>query len=257
MKNERVWPYEGRLIIFTTFYESRGYAPYIKSLATTIGLLERLGIKNDYWQRAGDFHVERAINDTLTKFINSDATDLLMIDSDEEWKPEDVVRLLTHPEEIVGATYRMKNRWTDYVGHIVSNEDGIPVGKILPDGTNLIQADRLAAGFIRFKKTALQKFHDHYKDARCIEPDGEMTIFYERALIDGIMHSQDMAFSRKCIEMGLELWLDPHINITHYGLTPYPGDFDGYLRAKATLDNAKDSLKIVREMGEALKRKVA
>lgn len=247
------WPYTGKLIIFTTFYEYRGYAPYIKSLATTIGVLERMGIKYDYWQRAGDFHVERAINDTLTKFMNSDATDLLMIDSDEEWDADSVVRLITHPEEIVGATYRMKHKWDTYVGTI-KTENGVPVGKMLPDGTALIEALRVAAGFIRFKKSAVKKFHDAYPLARCQEPDGEMTIFYERALIDGIMHSQDMAFSRKWLDIGGQLWVDPTIKVNHYGLTCYPGDFHQYLIGRK---KEAEAFAVVEQMAADLKRKAA
>lgn len=254
-KHPRVWPYTGKLAIFTTFYESRGYAPYIKSLVMTVGVLDKLGVRWDYWQRAGDFHVERAINDTLTKFINQDeCTDLLMIDADTEWEPEGVVRLLMHPEGIVGGTYRMKHKWHDYVGSINRDpETGIPKGKILADGTSLISASRLAAGFIRFKKEPLIQFHEHYKDARCTEPEGEMTTFYERIKYDGIMHSQDMAFSRRCIEMGIDLWLDPHVKINHYGLTKYEGDYHQFLLDKKTIADAADSIKMVEQMAEELK----
>lgn len=252
--NARVWPYTGKVILFTTFYEYRAYAPYTKALVFTCGLLERLGIKWDYWQRAGDFDVDNAINCTLTKFLKDpEATDFLMIDSDEHWKPEDVVRLLTHPEEIVAAPYRMKHMWGHYT--VVPKEvDGVPVGKVLPDGTCLIEAERLPAGFLRLKKTAVQRFHDAYPELRYREPEGEVTAFFDRYRVNGSRHSEDFGFSRRWREIGGQLWIDPVIKVDHYGLTEYPGDYHQYLINRK---KENDAFAVIEQMAREIEKRAA
>ena len=226
--------YSGKLILFTTFYEHRAYSPYVQSLVETTTVLTKLGVNWDYWPSHGSFHLERAINDALTKFMDDDeATDMLLIDSDESWDAGGVVRLLLHPDEMVGGTYRMKNRWGHYIS-FVHQEDGHPIGKKMPDGTYLLKTDAIAGGFMRIKKSALKKYHDAYPDLRVEEKDGPRkytsTVFFEAKVIDKLFHSHDVLFCKRLREIGVELWIDPLVKVDHWGMTKYPGDYDKYLR---------------------------
>ena len=232
--------YNGKLILFTTFYEHRAYSPYIQSMVETVAVLNKLGIEWDYWPSHGSFHLERAINDNLTRFMNDEtATDFLMIDSDESWDAAGLIRLLTHPEDVVGGSYRMKNRWEHYIS-FVHHKDGHPVGKMLDDGTALLKTDAIPGGFMRIKKSALKKYHDAYPELRVNEKDGERestaTVFFEAKVIDGLFHSHDVLFCRRLREIGVELWIDPMIKIDHWGMTKYEGNYDKYLRDQASLN---------------------
>jgi len=251
-------PYDGKLAIFTSFYSHIAYAPYIRSLATTLGLLSEVGIKHDYLMRPSDFHIERAVNNTLTEVMErGDVTDILLIDSDESWAAEDVVRLLLHPQDIVGASYRMKNKWDQYVGSIVY-KDGHPDGYMLADGTPLLRADRVAGGFMRIKVSALRRWAEHYPDLVSEEPDGKKVQFFSRGIWEGEMHCQDMAFCRRWLDIGGELWIDPNINVTHWGMSPYEGDLNGHLRAKHTpKPDVHAAFDAVRAMAEAIEARAA
>lgn len=234
-------PYKGKLAIFTSFNSYHAYAPYVISLAQTLGVLSKLGVEWDYLARPADFHVERAINNTLTELMErDDFTDVLLIDSDESWEPEGVVRLLLHPEEIVGGTYPMKNRAQQYVGAI-KLEDGCPVGRMLPDGTALLAAHRLAAGFLRIKVSALRKWAAAYPELVSDEPDGRKVQFFSRMLSeegDGkTMYCQDMAFSKRWLDIGGTLWLDPMVKVNHWWMENHPGDFDKHLREIGNMGN--------------------
>lgn len=239
--------YNGKVILFTNFHEYLGYAPYARSLAATITAFERLGVRWDYWQRAGDFHPDRAVNATLSEFMKSDATDIIMIDADESWEAVGVFRLLSRPEEIVSGSYRMKNNWDTYVGKL-KLRDGRPIGKILPDGTALLEAERVPGGFLKICKTALIKFHEHYKDLISKDTGQEYIPFFERIKVNGEVHSQDYAFSRRWVEMGGQLWIDPNIKISHWGWTEHVGDLDKQLRQPSI----EESIKIVQEMANKL-----
>lgn len=248
-------PYDGKLAIFTSFYSHYAYAPYVISLAQTLGVLSRLGVAWDYLARPSDFHVERAINNTLTEIMErGDFTDVLLIDSDESWEPEGVVRLLLHPDEIVGASYRMKNNWEKYVGHIKRNEDGQPQGRMLADGTALLAAERVAAGFVRIKVSALRKWAEAYPDLVSVEPDGKKVQFFSRGLIDGEMACQDMAFSKRWLDVGGELWIDPTVKVHHWGMECHHGDLDKHLRGEK---KKNDAFEVVRNMAAEIQRRAA
>lgn len=241
--------YNGRLAIFTCFYNYLAYSPYIRSLATTLGLLSRLGIRHEYLMEAANFHIEQAVNTKLTDLLDTDFTDVLLIDSDESWAAEDVVRLLLHQEEIVGATYRMKNKWETYVGSLVY-KDGLPYGKILEDGTPvLLKANRIAGGFMRIKVSALKRWAQAYPELRYQDGGREVIGFFSRGVFDGEQHCQDMAFCRRWEAIGGEMWIDPHINIDHWGFDPHKGDFNAHLKSVHSTKSAFDT---VREMAEAI-----
>lgn len=251
-------PYTGRLAIFTSFYSHYAYAPYVISLAQTLGVLSALGVKWDYLARPSDFHIERAINNTLTEVLEHGGfTDVLLIDSDESWEPQGVVRLLLHPEEIVAGTYRMKNAWDRYVGS-VKRRGGTPLGKILPDGTALLEADRVAAGFLRIKVSALRKWADAYPEAYSDEPDGRKVQFFQRIKADnGEMMCQDMAFSKRWLDIGGQLWVDPMVKIGHWGMECHQGDYDKHLRDQVKAQETAAAFAAVKEMAAEIKKRAA
>jgi hypothetical protein len=226
-------PYDGKLAIFTSFYSHYAYAPYVLSLAQTLGVLSKLGVNWDYLARPSDFHIERAINNTLTEVMErDDFTDVLLIDSDESWEPEGVVRLLLHPEEIVGASYRMKNQWETYVGRW-KYSNGHPRRTDPADGKALLEATRVAAGFMRIKVSALSKWAAAYPELVSHEPDGPKVQFFSRMLDEGEMHCQDMAFCRRWLDIGGELWIDPNVKVNHWGMEcRTSGDLDGSCAAR-------------------------
>lgn len=251
--------YTGKLAIFTSFYSYIAHAAYVRSLATTLGVLNELGIKHDYLCRMSDFHIERAINNTLTEIMErDDFTDVLLIDSDESWEPEAVLRLLAHPDEIVAASYRMKNSWDLYVGNPMY-QDGLPVGRMLADGTPLLEAYGVAAGFLRIKVSALRKFHDAYPELRSHEPDGIKTQFFTRMLSDnGEMMCQDMAFSKRWRDIGGKLWIDPNIKIGHWGMECHQGDLTADLKkTHAPKMTSTEAFKMVAEMAAQIEARKA
>lgn len=250
--------YKGKLIIFTSFYDWKGYAPYIQSLVATSMVLERLGIKWDFWPVFGDFHIERAYNEAYTRFLNDpEATDLLAIDSDQSWDVMGVLRLLSHPEEVVGGSYRMKNAWERYTALLKTDETGTPVGKILGDGTALLEASRLPWGFLRTKKSAIEKYRDVYPELKYKGKDGDNLIVCQQQYIDGTFFSQDFLFSERLKKIGIQLWCDPNITIGHFGNTEYSGNLDKALRelktVQAEYSGLAEALDTVNKMAEEIK----
>lgn len=245
--------YGGHLVIFTSFYEQRGYAGYIHSFAVTAMVLERLGISWDYWPSAGDFHVERACNLALSRFVADEkATDFLCIDADESWDPAGLLRLLTRPDDVVGALYRMKNRWNAWTGSIKTDAQGVPEGKIV-DGQPMIEALGLPFGFLRLKKAPLLAYQEAFPDRWYWDGEEKVTQFLTTALRDHQFFSQDINFCRDLESIGVKLWIEPNVTIGHFGLTEYLGNLDKYLKdlhaeqSRTPMENIEAFAKTVKE----------
>lgn len=212
---------------------SQVHLAYHTSIVTTVVLFERLGIKWDQWHWEGDFHVERAVNGLMSRFLNSDFDQMIWIDVDEGWQAHDVVRLFAHPEEVVAGAYRMKNAWEEYTC-VLKREDGQPVGKMLPDGNALLAAEKVAAGFMKVRKSALQKLAPHvptylWKNRQSGEIETHHA-FFANEMADGQFVGMDYAFCEKLKKIGVELWVDPMPKIAHFGQKRFDGDFDKFLR---------------------------
>ena len=242
--------YSGKLIIFTSFYDFRAHAPYMQSMMALAMMLEKAGVKWDFWPVFGDFHIERCVNEVYTRFLqDEEATDILCIDSDESFDPAGVFRLLGYEEEIVAGAYLMKNNWKSWTGIWLVNEDnGLPIGRILPDGTALLQAFRVPWGFMRAKRSALEKYRDAYPDLWFKGSHGKVIIFCQLSYLNNELFSQDFAFSERLKNIGVKLWIDPNITIGHWGNTEYLGNLDTHLKTlRHTQDAAKqvsDTLKL-------------
>lgn len=230
--------YHGKVVIVTPHRQGEGFASYISSLLQTITVLERLGISWDYWPLDGFSYVDQARNLACARFLeDAEATDLVFIDSDESWDTMGFIRLLTAPVEIVGGSYMAKNDWQRWTAQM-KTEGGVPLGMMIPDGGALIEAEALPAGFLRIRRTALERFREAYPQLRYLDPaadvsapDREYTAFFERAREVGLCFREDFMFCRRWRAIGGQLWIEPRVGITHFGVKGYFGNLDGWLRS--------------------------
>lgn len=234
--------YEGKLIIFTAFYKYYCMSPYCRSLYQTIVTLEKLGIKHDYWCGENSFHIELSIADAFTRFTESDATDLLVIDTDESWNPVDVIKLLYYPDPVVAGTYRKKITGQNYIGEY-KKENGYVKGKQIAEDKFLIEADRVPAGFLRIKKEVLLKYIEKYPEDYCYLNDKKIYLFFMNEIKNHQFTGMDYCFSDKLKELGYEIWVDPSCDISHWGDIEFKGNYDKYLRGLKAMEEIKDMKK--------------
>ena len=236
-----------KVIIATPFYNSQGFSPYIVSMCSTIEMLTKMGIQHDFWELSGDSYIDRAKNTLANKFLEDpDNTHLFMIDSDIQWDPAGFMRMLMLQEEIVVGSYPTKNKWGTWSsGPLVkTEEDGTPytVGRVLEDGSGLLIGKDLAGGFARFKRSGLEKYREHYKDltytdagADPSKPERVYTEFFacERFKPSdaiAVRWGEDRTFSRRLEAMGMKWWIYTDVDIHHYGLKGWGGNFHEFLK---------------------------
>ena len=241
--------YDGKVIIHTAFYKQQTVAAYCQNLLVTCMVLKELGIPFDYSPRPGDFHPERAVNDSLSRFLEDpEATDWFNIDSDHGWDAEAFVKMLLRPEPVLAGSYKMTNEWGKYTGVPKRDEEGAFLGQEIGENQAILEADRVAAGFLRIKKPVIEKYVEmHPEDYFHIRESGDKVYrFFWNEVIDNEFTGMDMAFSEKLKALGYQLWIYPNIDISHWGPTENMGNLDKHLKAENELTRAKEALRVAR-----------
>jgi glycosyltransferase involved in cell wall biosynthesis len=234
-----------KVIIATPFYEVKAFSPYITSLTHTIRLLTSVGIDWRFFELSGDSYVHRARNTMCDLFLRDpDATDLFFIDSDMSWNPDAFVTMCMLPDEIVGGTYPVKNAWDRWtsVPNIHVRSDGNQQiqemrGRKLPDGSALIEAAVLAGGFLRIKRSVLEKFREKYPEQWYIEPttdpdepEHKYTRFFGAETIDHKFYGEDHYFSKHLRDIGIPMMIYPNVDMVHWGYKDFRGNYDHWLK---------------------------
>ena len=233
----------------TPFYMSQEFSHYGESMIHSTSMLTRAGIDWQLIRVNGDSYVDRAKNTIMAEFLDSDCTDLVMIDSDEQWHPMAISRLLEHPEEVVAAAYPFKNNWGQFAGtpavEMRNGQMQYAAYRSLSDGSCLLEAHMISGGFMRIKRSAVVKFAKAYPEAIYTDqfawpPKAQRiyTAFFQCDIHEFQRYGEDAHFCRKLREAGVKLWIDPNITIIHYGVQGYPGNYHEHLIAEKTKQDA-------------------
>ena len=223
-----------RLLIASSFYEIKAYSPYVESLFRSVKVLTQEKIEVDYLSHPGDAYVDRSKNTLCAKFLESSCSDLLIIDSDLAWDDAAILRLLRAPYEIVGAVYPMKlESEVRYPCSLRLDGEGRPV---VDKETGLLAAEWLPGGFLRIKRSVLEKMSEAYKGMVYREPNADPTNpgreyvpFFECVIDNGIRCTEDYIFCKRWKDIGGKLWIEPKITFGHYGLKAWYGSFHHHL----------------------------
>jgi hypothetical protein len=232
-----------KLVIATPFYEVKAYSPYIVSLVNTIRLLNEAGIEYDYYELSGDSYVDRAKNSIVHRFLQSDATHLMMIDSDMAWDINGFARVLKAAvmgAEVVGAGYPCKNNW-EFYGCVPNMEDNQFLGKEIGD-MRLLDMWCIPGGFLIYSREAFERARPNLK--YYVNPENNEKILEAfRCNIEesGGRVGEDVYFQLRYKEAGGKLWLMPDITIQHYGVKAWEGNYHDFL-LRQKIANEKNAL---------------
>lgn len=160
--------------------------------------------------------------------------------------------MLMLQEEIIVGSYPQKNAWGKWTSSPVlveENGQNHPVGRLLADGSALIKSAYLAGGFMRIKRSALQKFKDSYPQYRYRDssadpsfPEREYVEFSTCEIKDGLRWGEDRVFGKRLAAIGIDAWIYPNIQFGHFGIKGWMGNFDKFLRggaAQGNMDNTE------------------
>jgi hypothetical protein len=217
-----------KLVLCSGFTEGRGFAPFLVSLNDTMRALQEARIPAEFWAVQNAAYVDDMRNAFVARFLKTDATHLVFLDYDMEWRPEGFTRLLTADVPIVAGTYRVKNAWNRWTA-VLKSEDGQPLGVKRRDGDGfLIEAEQIAMGFTCVRRDVFEAMRDAAPDDWYVQGDGDDALhchdWFTRIREGRLHYGEDYAFSLRWKRLGGTMWVDPNITLWHWGLKGWRGN---------------------------------
>ena len=216
-----------KIIIGSPCYDGRLDVWYTNSLCNTI----KEGFKRDIeitpiWI-SFDALLQRARNDTIHTMLQGGFDELVWIDTDIEWQPEDFFKLLDYPVDVFGGTYRKKGDIEEYVVRQLERRPPDPA-------TRLLEVDGLGTGFVRMSRAACQYLWDTSRTYIDPKDNLERRMIFDVVIndINGVpgLVSEDIHAFNKLVEGGFGVWLDPTITCNHSGPYKFKGDFSEWYK---------------------------
>lgn len=227
-------------VVFCTPTVTRPYPAYLDAMEATVPLLEARGFRHRLVLEIGNPYISAARATLLRKALDDRADVVVFVDHDVSWRPEDMIALIEAPEPVVAGTYRFKKADDEYMGALLQQPDGKPVGKVAGE-TVMLRAERVPAGFLKVTKEAVDTFMSAYPELVYGPRYNPSVDLFNHGAKDGVWWGEDYAFSRNWRAAGGELWVLPELRIDHHGAdgAVYPGDFHTYLRRQPGGDLAE------------------
>lgn len=218
-----------KLMFSTPFYDIKGYEPYIRSMFQTVYKLARqTKVEFDFQDVSGGSYIDHNRNLMADMFLQSDATHLFFIDSDQSWDIEGFMKVLSADVEVVGAAYPVKNNWENYGVTIHSDERNVAI--VNKDG--LIKAQKVPTGFMKISRTVFEKLKKAYPDDWYWDNERKLYNFFGHLTIDHVRYGEDISFGIRWQRIGGEIWVEPRVNMGHFGTHGWYGNYDRYLRSQ-------------------------
>jgi hypothetical protein len=170
-----------------------------------------------------DSLVTRARNTLTAKFLSTDCTHLLFIDSDLIFSVEQIARIASHPEDVVGGFYPKKQEGP--IGWVMNG--CLEPKETRPDG--LVEVRYVGTGFLRIARSVFENMMQAHWDI-VYKPDHADRLERDYWPVgpyrykDGTVRylSEDWYFCQRWLDLGGKVWADTQIILKHCGRAIYP-----------------------------------
>ncbi len=185
--------------------------------------------------------VSRARNLLAKDMLESKCDYLLFIDSDINFEPDDIFRLMawgTDPKKgIVAAVPRTRNESKVYIATLDYDENG----DLTMNGMGLVRAKRVATAFMLVRREVfetLEKEHPEwaYYDSKT---DRTLSCMFDFQLAEEGYIGEDFLFCDRVRSHGFEVWIDPTITLGHMGVQEYVGNYGNDVLYPMVVPNQK------------------
>lgn len=202
----------------------------LDAMEASVPVLDAAGIDHGIIFETGNAYISAARATMLRSALNAKATNVIFIDDDVSWRPEDLLRLINTPGEVVAGTYRTREDDPNYMGKPIQDENG-NVTSVRGDGC--IEMAAVPAGFLKVTLDCVCHFMLSYPDLCYGSPWNYSVDLFNHGAYKGLWWGEDYSFCRRWREAKGKVWCIPDMNIDHNardGKTVWRGNYHEYLQ---------------------------
>lgn len=199
----------------------------VDSLFKNINFLREKGYDTVLYLHPTNIYVEKARNICVKKFLESDCTDMVFIDSDVGFGEDAIWKLFQYDKMIIGGIYPYKKDNLDFPAMIDWSNDN----NCKEESTGLVYLDVITTGFLRIKREVFDimlknQIYKIQKDAEDIYNFFQTGILFDDDLQ---YYGEDVAFCRAWRMIGENIYGVPDIDFLHVGVKKWGGNFYNFL----------------------------
>lgn len=223
-----------KVMIGTPCYDGRLDVWYVNSLINTVKKSFEHNVEITPIWVSFDALLQKARNDTVHIALQSGVDELIWIDSDIEWNPDWIFKLLDYDVDIVGGTYPKRGDREEYVGRLDKQS-------IIDPATGLMEVLGLGTGFVRWSRKALEYLWNTSEKYIETKDNQERRFIFDVVIENGTFKSEDIHAFDKLRAGGFKVYLDTQMTCNHVGQKKFQGDFHQYFTNgfKPTWENSE------------------
>lgn len=204
---------------------------FTTSLVQTCELLQNLNIPVILNRSNNSCFVDLSRNMFVTQFMKSKCTHMLQIDDDMSWNPEAVLEMLSKDKEFIAGIGRKKIETEEYAGINFTDENGTPIGELGKYQEDcLIKMKYIGGAFTLHKRSVFEKLSKKFPNFKSDGAGKDGYYFYHCQYNKLAWHTEDYVFCHLCEEAGIDVWCYPNVDMGHYGIKNYKGNWFKHLR---------------------------
>ena len=235
-----------KLYISTPCYDAMLTMQYTMSLLRLVQFCNQHNIDYMIDFLGNESLITRARNKSLNKFMNTDCSHLLFIDSDIEFQPEAVMDLLLFDKDVSCCVYPKKgfnwnkfmysiqneqnskehpsSRGLDYAYNIMYNDKN----ELIKNG-DFIRVNQSSTGFMMIKREIVEKLNKKHTELEIISDelsnnDTKMYGLFCCMIKNKQYLSEDYSFCQRVNDIGGQVWINIKHNLNHIGKYSFNSD---------------------------------
>jgi len=210
--------------------------PTMISIAKLVKELTQAGLKFEINTMKSPY-IAYARNILMSRFLARDEDYLLFIDSDLEFEPECVLKMLLAKKDIICTPYRVKTNDPTAIKYTASIKDPRNV-KVLPGA--LVEIQNGPAGMMLIKRSVFEKLIKDYPTHEIKNHPNEDTFpkdmriyhFWDCQFKDGIWRGEDIYFCDLARQSGFKIYANLDSTLIHHGSYGYKGKYSDVFKMK-------------------------
>lgn len=213
-----------KVLIATPCLDQKVDAYYVHSLCQSI----KLGLKNNLEINsvflANESILPMARNELLNLAYKENFDVMVFIDDDEFWDEKALIEIIQSPKDVI--TIPVVNKTDKKIDYNIFLPEKIEIDET--DG--YIKTKKSGTGFLKLSRKVIVDLWE--SNTEVFFRGKTLKNICEYGILADDFVGEDLILSKKIIELGYTIWVNPHYTVSHIGNKMYKGNFTESIKDK-------------------------